>query len=154
MSETKTKKPGRINALDVMLVLLLVLVILGVAGRIFLDRYNSKGIEIREINYTLVLPESKAEQIKVGEVLYTESGNKLGSIVSIDRYQSEGDGLEDVVKGKYILFSGRLSVRGYEQKNGVFYTMDGEELRINTEISLKNGKNVYFYINDIVKNGQ
>ena len=150
MSKTTGKSPKHFNALDVTLVLLAVLVVMGLAGRILLDRHYSSKVENRTVSYTMVLPESKAENMALGSILVTASGDKLGEIMTIDSYQSE----EPAVAGSFVLMTGTVTVRGYEQKNGVFCTLDGEELRINTEISLNLGQNVHFYINDIVKNGQ
>ena len=153
MNRAEKQKKNHFNAVDVMIVLFLVLALLGVTGRILLDRHNSSGIETRQIAFTMVLPEIKAEQMTSGATLYTEVGNTLGSIVRIDRVLDESTE-EEAPAGQYVLLSGALSVRGYERKDGVFCTLDGEELRINTSFSLKNGQNVYFYISDIVKNGQ
>ncbi len=151
MTTTENKKQGSFNALDVTIVLLLVLTVLGIAGRILLDRHNSKGLEERQISFTCVMPESKVHEMDVGAKLYTASGNKLGSVVSVEECVTED---KSEVDAGYVLITGMLDVSGYEQKNGVFCTANGEELRINTELFLKNGKNVHFYINDIVKNGQ
>lgn len=151
MTRAENNKKGNFNALDVTIVLLVVLTVLGIAGRIFLDRHNSKGLEERQISFTCVMPESKVHELDEGAKLYTASGNKLGNVVSVEECVTEND--SEVGMG-YVLITGILNVSGYEQKNGVFCSADGEELRINTELSLKNGKNVHFYINDIVKNGQ
>ncbi len=154
MSRSEKQKKNNFNALDVMIVLFLVLALLGVAGRILLDRHNSGGIEERKVSFTMVVPEIKAGQMTKGAVLYTESGNTLGTIAAIDRVLGEDASAEAETTGQYVLLSGVLSIRGYEQKDGVFCTLDGEELRINTSFTLKNGQNVHFYISDIVKNGQ
>ena len=60
MSQSNKDMKRRFNALDVTAVLLVLLVVLGIAGRILLDRRNSQGMETREIGFTCIVEEKES----------------------------------------------------------------------------------------------
>ena len=153
MSQPKTNKKHRFNALDFSIVLLVFLVCMGIAGRIILDRRNSDGMETRTVSFTCTLEENDAEFIAPESVLKDERKNTVAEIVSVlettEFVQTEGNTVKT-----YHRITGNMTVRGYEGKDGVFYSKNGTALRINTSISLYGEAKIQFYINDIVKNGQ
>lgn len=153
MSQTKTNKKHRFNALDFTIVLLVLLVCLGIAGRIILDRRNSRGMETRTISFTCTLAEEDAGDIVPESVLKDGQKNSVAEVVSIEQTSVYTETEGDAVK-TYHRITGSMTVRGYEGKDGIFYSKNGTALRINTSISLYVDSEIQFYINDIVKNGQ
>lgn len=153
MSDTAMKKKHSYNALDVTVVLLVILLLIGAVGRVLLDRRNSKGLQDMTISFTCVVSEFDKELFTVGKTLYSENGEKLGSITRITNTVSASETNGDEVD-RYFVITGDLSFKGYNTRNGVTCTTYGEPIRINTHISLKNGTNVQLYVNNIVENGQ
>ena len=153
MSNEKKEKKRRINGLDITIILLVILVALGSAGRIVLDRVNSRGIEERTVSFTCTLPQDELDILAVGNTLTDASGNEMGSVTEIHDTVLLTETVGES-KVKYYRVTGEMLVKGYEAKDGVFYTVNGEEMRINTTFSLGTGKNLTFCLNDIVKNGQ
>lgn len=153
MSRTNKEKRRRLNALDITIVLLVFLVMMGIAGRIILDRRNSSGMEDRTVSFTCTIPADKAERIAVGSVLKDDLGNDVAKVAEILETKlltkTEGGTVTE-----YRCVTGNMTVRGYVTKNGVFHSKSGLVLRINTTVSLHNTEQMQFYINDIVKNGQ
>ena len=150
---TKAAKKKRFNALDVMIVLFVILLIAGAGTRIYLDRRNSDGVEQRTVVFTCIIPEEDEMMIAAGNILYEPSGSELGSVQKIDECVMISETFSDE-EVKYVSVTGSMVVKGYKLKNGVFCTMDGTELRINTTLNIKSGENLRFYIDDIVENGQ
>ena len=153
MSQNKKGKKRRFNALDVSIVFLVLLVMLGIAGRIVLDRRNSRGMETRTVSFTCMVAKDEADRIAAGSVLKDARGNEVAVITEFlgTTIYNETEGQTET---KYHCVTGNMTVRGYEAKNGVFYSASGLLLRMNTTLSLYNGGEMQFYINDIVKNGQ
>ncbi|MBE6638401.1 MAG: hypothetical protein E7616_02955 [Ruminococcaceae bacterium] len=149
----KTKKKVRFNVLDVAIILFIILLLFGLTGRILLDRRHSKNIEERTVFFTVVVSEKDAQQIEADKTLYTEKGEKLGKITNVHQITISSETFGDTIN-KYVSVSGDMQVKGYEDLKGVFYTSDGELLRVNTYVSLNFGQPVQLYINDIVENGQ
>ena len=136
-----------------MIILLSVLLVLGGVARILLDRKQSSGIENRIVSFTCTLPAGDASQLAAGSMLYTEDDNLLGTVSDIRSTEEWQEGFGDNTEN-YTVVTGTLTVRGYQTKSGVFCTTNGEELRINTVLNLKNGEGCRLYINNIVENGQ
>ena len=153
MSDMNTTKRRGLNAVDVTLVVLGLLLILGVAARVLLNRQYSHNIEQRTILFTWILPTNDAQALTQGSEVRLSSGEKLGSIAQIDSAISVHETLaQDLVKRTAV--TGQLIVKGYVDKNGVFCSMDGTALRINDRLALQNEKDCWFYIDNIVENGQ
>lgn len=153
MNKMNPSKKRSLNVIDVMLMVLALLLVLGVAARVLLDRRYSDKTEERTISFTMILPANEAQTLMQGSVVRLSSGQKLGSIETIVRAVSihEMTGA-DLVKRTAV--TGQLTVLGYVDKTGVFCSMDGIKLRINDCLTLENGADYRFYIDNIVENGQ
>lgn len=147
------KKKHRYNALDVTIVLLVILLLFGAVGRILLDRRNSKGLQEMKLLFTCRVAEHEKDEFALGKTLYSDSGEKLGSIIKITDTVMASETKGEVIE-HYLVITGELLFKGYSTGNGIICTTYGEQVRINTHISLKNGTNVQLYVNDIVENGQ
>ena len=153
MSDSQKMKKKRFNALDVAVVLLIFLVMLGIAGRVVLDRRNNRKMETRTVSFTCILPNEDADRLQVGSTFKDERGNKLGTLTEIVETvvysHSKGESTDE-----YYSITGNMTVRGYEGKDGVFYSANGLCFRMNTNVNVRNGIELCLYINDIVENGQ
>ena len=118
-----------------------------------LDRVNSRDVVTKNVSFTCILPKDDISIVSVGNVLFDANEEAVGGISEIYQTTLITDTVGDTEE-KYYRVTGLLLVEGYETKDGVFYTMGGQEMRINTTFSLGYGDNVYFYLDDIVENGQ
>ena len=153
MTEATQVKNKRFNALDFTIVLLVFLIVLGIAGRIILDRYHSSGMETRTVAVTFVVEKEDANQFDVGSVFKDSMGNKIGTIVQITETTVFSQ-TEKELTNEYHRVTANMTVRGYQANDGVFYSASGLCLRLNTTVTVYSGIEMQLYINDIVENGQ
>ena len=85
MSETKMKTKRRYNALDITVALLVLLLLVGAATGIVLDRRHSKELQEVTVSFTCVVPEFEQDLFAKDNMLYAANGEKLGSITQITK---------------------------------------------------------------------